>query len=219
MGGLGSGRFKGKQTKDLTSQYPAVDIRRWKGSQLNQKGSLFRYEWILKQDEISSVLISVSLDHIIISDCRFMDTDIWNGQSFRIDISWTPCHFGGARPWFICPAPGCGKRVGVLYLGDICACRECQKLTYRSQRQTEYQRTIKKTHHLRKRLGWSSDLLEPNGFKPKGMHWTTFRQIESKHNALLISALEYWSMRLSTVCWHLEAAIIQTKMREVIDTT
>src|SRR5215813_12442275 len=34
-------------------------------------------------------------------------------QSLAVD--WTPCRFGGERPWFLCD---CGRRVMALYAGQ-----------------------------------------------------------------------------------------------------
>jgi len=51
-----------------------------------------------------------------------------------IPIQWTPCHFGGARPWFTCL---CGRRVGKLYYGggfQFLGCRPCGEMIYESQR-------------------------------------------------------------------------------------
>lgn len=57
---------------------------------------------------------------------------------YKIPLTKTPCYFGGVRYWFQCPwyANGvyCGRRVGVLYLGDkYFACRHCYRLTYNSR--------------------------------------------------------------------------------------
>lgn len=57
---------------------------------------------------------------------------------YKIPLTTTPCHFGGCRLWFVCPwyANGkyCGRRVGVLYLGNkYFACRHCYNLTYNSR--------------------------------------------------------------------------------------
>lgn len=33
-----------------------------------------------------------------------------NGRAVqRVGVEWTPCTFGGDRPWLLCP--GCGRRV------------------------------------------------------------------------------------------------------------
>jgi hypothetical protein len=56
--------------------------------------------------------------------------DIWNGRSlqsrismlcgadgerqkydYRINLGHIPCHYGGSRVWFLCPARGCARRV------------------------------------------------------------------------------------------------------------
>jgi len=38
---------------------------------------------------------------------------------YKVQLTTTPCHFGGVRYWFICPiinnGISCGRRVGVLY--------------------------------------------------------------------------------------------------------
>jgi hypothetical protein len=57
----------------------------------------------------------------------------WRGEqmSEEVHFDWTPCNYGGHRPWLICM--DCGRRVAVLYLrGKYFACRHCLDLTYRS---------------------------------------------------------------------------------------
>ena len=56
-----------------------------------------------------------------------------------VGLSRTACHFGGARPWFVCPGRegACGRRTATLYYdpdGRRFACRSCLGLAYRSQR-------------------------------------------------------------------------------------
>ena len=57
---------------------------------------------------------------------------------YRIQLTSTPCYFGGKRYWFICPLSKdgvpCNRRVGVLYMADkYFGCRKCYDLAYRSQ--------------------------------------------------------------------------------------
>jgi hypothetical protein len=38
----------------------------------------------------------------------------------RVPVTWTPCHLGGQRPWFLCEGVqrrGCGRRTAILYAG------------------------------------------------------------------------------------------------------
>ena len=59
---------------------------------------------------------------------------------YKVPLVTTPCHFGGVRWWFICPATKngvrCGRRVGKLYCpqgGMYYACRHCHDLSYDSR--------------------------------------------------------------------------------------
>lgn len=56
---------------------------------------------------------------------------------YKVQLTWTSCHFGGRRWWFVCPlmvnGRACGRRMGVLYLGgEYFGCRHCYNLTYAS---------------------------------------------------------------------------------------
>ena len=67
-----------------------------------------------------------------------------------IQITTTPCFYGGVRHWFLCPATVdgvlCENRVGVLYLppaGKLFGCRHCYGLTYESCQQShKYDRVL-----------------------------------------------------------------------------
>lgn len=104
-------------------------------------------------------------------------------------LAWTPCHFGGERAWFRCPALGCGRRVAILYGGAIFACRHCHELVYPSQRETDFDRLARKADRIRERLDWEPGILNGNGWKPKGMHWRTFERLSAEHDRLVERAL------------------------------
>ncbi len=56
-----------------------------------------------------------------------------------IHLEWTPCAFGGSRPWFLCPGEGCGRRVAILYGPTFpLLCRLCRDLAYASQSTRRY---------------------------------------------------------------------------------
>lgn len=67
-----------------------------------------------------------------------------------IEITPTPCFYGGERYWFRCPASVdgvlCEDRVGVLYLppaATVFECRHCHDLTYESCQQShKYDRVL-----------------------------------------------------------------------------
>ena len=73
---------------------------------------------------------------------RYVYTDGWTGKkenmNFRIDLTTTPCHYGGVRYWFVCPLTKsgiyCGNRVGVIYaISKWFGCRKCGEIAYASQ--------------------------------------------------------------------------------------
>jgi hypothetical protein len=61
-------------------------------------------------------------------------------MDYKIQLTTTPCHYGGVRYWFICPLTKndkyCGRRVGVIYsTGKYFGCRHCGEIAYAAQKQ------------------------------------------------------------------------------------
>ena len=72
--------------------------------------------------------------------------------------------------------------VAVLHGGRVFACRQCNRLAYRSQREAGDDRATRRADKLRNRLGWEQGILNGNGWKPTGMHWRTFERLEASHD-------------------------------------
>lgn len=73
---------------------------------------------------------------------QYTHTDSWSGEKSnmdcRVNLTTTPCNYGGVRYWFICPLTKngiyCGRRVGVIYsIGKWFGCRKCGNIAYASQ--------------------------------------------------------------------------------------
>lgn len=131
----------------------------------------------------------------IIAACRvsFEKTcvHLWHDESLkqRIDVEWTPCHFGGQRCWFTCPT--CGRRLGTLYfVANSWVCRRCGRVKYSSQQEHPAARLARRIRKLRGRLHASPNLLKAPGPKPKGMHWKTYFKLISKEQRLRKAWLE-----------------------------
>jgi hypothetical protein len=108
----------------------------------------------------------------------------------HIAIEWTPCNYGGTRPWWCCPR--CGGRCAIVYAHPF-VCRRCANLTYKSSRSDAFTRACDKNHGLRRRIGWADGEWEPP--KPKGMHWQTWeRRIAECREAeeAMVSGLRAW---------------------------
>jgi hypothetical protein len=100
-----------------------------------------------------------------------------------VALAWTACRYGGARPWFRCPALGCGRMCAILYQrgAGIFACRRCWGLAYRSQRMTQLERLEAKAERLYARIGSSPD--DDVAEKPPRMWWRTFNRIVDQAEA------------------------------------
>ena len=120
----------------------------------------------------------------------------WKDQRYPVLIERTPCTLGGARPWFICPAVGCGRRVAILYGGTIFACRHCHRLAYTSTRDDPGGRAIRRADRLRARLGWEPGIINPEGEKPKWMRWHTFDRLVEQHEQLVIRSMSALAVKM-----------------------
>jgi len=95
-----------------------------------------------------------------------------------IDLTFTGCHLGGQRAWFVCNRIGCCRKVAVLYdTPKGFRCRHCAHLDYRSHRERDWDRLLRRSRRLRAKVGGGANLVEPFPARPKGMHWATYDQL------------------------------------------
>ena len=119
---------------------------------------------------------------ILIYRARSLLAAEWKPIEQRVQITWTSCHFGGRRPWFICSARAngryCGRRVAVLYAaGELFACRCCSGLAYASQQKDPLVRNVSQSQKIRMRLGGRpDDLLGPIPPRPRRMWRRTYER-------------------------------------------
>jgi hypothetical protein len=182
MGGVGSGRHW-KGGKDTTSDYRSLDVRRLQRGGLLNPGQSFNWRWSRNGEEIASIRVRTEFDKLILDYRHRSGGGEWQPMEYLVYLNWTPCTFGGRRAWFRCPAKGCGRRVALLYGGAIFACRHCYRLVYDSQRERVPDRAIRRADAIRRRLGWPPGILNAPGWKPKGMHWSTFERLRREHDA------------------------------------
>lgn len=182
MGGFNSGRHGGKLT---TGDMRPLDIRELARDGLLVSGTAFLWTWSRGDGKIFSIQVwPVEGDGVRLTyRKRDHGADDWKDMDYSVRVVWTDCALGGQRPWWQCPAAGCGRRVAVLYGGGVYACRHCHHLAYRTQREQAYNRSSSKADRIRKRLGWAPGILNGSGGKPKGMHWSTFERLRAAHEA------------------------------------
>jgi hypothetical protein len=108
-----------------------------------------------------------------------VDVEFRCGAKQRIPLIWTPCRFGGFRPWYKCP--GCGRKVGKLYnTGASLNCRRCLDLWYSSQRRGAKSRIYLQALKLRLRLNGIASLTAPIPQRPRRMHERTYQRLRRR---------------------------------------
>ena len=183
MGGSGSGQRWHYGAKDTTEDYRSIDVRWLKREGMLSPGANRRITWSRDGEVVASVNIGAEPRHIVLTYRHRSGGGDWKDESYPVHLVTTPCHMGGERPWFLCPARGCGKRVAVLYGGAIFACRHCHQLAYPSQREDGMDRAARRADRIRDRLGWPGGILEGSGWgKPKGMHRHTYERLSDEHD-------------------------------------
>lgn len=197
MGGIGSGRHWYWGAKDTTDDFRSIDVRRWKRGGLLTPHQSFGWQWSRHGEVAASIQVRTESDRVILTYSHRSGGEGWKDESYPVYLDWTVCNLGGQRPWFLCPAHACGRRVAILYGGGTFACRHCYQLAYASQRETSDDRAARKAERIREKLGWEPGILNGNGWKPKGMHFKTFDQLTAQHDSFVNISLAGIATRLN----------------------
>ena len=190
MGGLGSGNRWRYSAKATTNDYRTLDVRRWAQERMLRPGYWGGWKWTRDGETVAWIRMRAEQDRVILIYRHRSGGSEWKDEEYPVRIVRTPCNLGGERPWFICPAVGCRRRVAILYGGGIFACRHCYRLAYASAREDVCDRAARRADKLRARLGWEPGILNGNGSKPKWMRWSTFERLEAEHDEFVGRSLQ-----------------------------
>ncbi len=180
MGGPGSGRwYRWQGSKTTVEECRRIDISDWHRRSLLHPGMRFSWNWWNGDGRpVASINVQVQQGRVLLFYRIRQQGGDWQEVEEHVFLTWTPCHYGGQRPWFVCPGGGCRQRVAKLYLGGgYFLCRSCLDLAHESQREDSATRLTSKAQKIRRRLGGSASLMDPFPPKPKGMHWHTYSQL------------------------------------------
>ena len=179
MGGFGSGR---KGSKRLTTHMLSMDIRTLARRGLLNPG-YFSLTWKRSDgQETGNIGIKAETDRLHLSYKYRHPEEEWLPIEAVVEFDWTPCHFGGRRPWFRCPS--CGRQCAIIYGGKYFSCRSCHNLAFPSENENPIDRLYRKAWKLREILEAPRDLTRPILHKPRGMHWLTFERLTNKAHEL-----------------------------------
>jgi hypothetical protein len=188
MGGVGSGSWYRFNTKTTVEGCHSLDVRRLHREGLLKPNWGFSWCWSRSGQKRASIGGLVEGGDraervVLLFRHRSGPGAEWEDAQQPMVLEWTPCNFGGERPWFICSGTGCGRRVAVLYgLGKWFLCRHCYDLSYESQREDKMQRALRRAQNIRQRLGGSANTMEPFPEKPNGMHHDSYMRLFWEHH-------------------------------------
>ena len=159
--------------KLLSGNTCRINVNDWHRRGYLEPGISFCWGWTHDGERSGSISVLSGGTGVSIS-YRVKAGDEWRDVSQHVTVESTPCHLGGTRPWFTCPA--CGGRSGVLFLrSGRFACRKCQPIAYRSQSGSETERLCAMFHKLGAQLDVG---------KPKWQRWVTFERLCDRYEAV-----------------------------------
>ena len=109
----------------------------------------------------------------------------WRRVGTKVDLHIMPCHFGGVRPFFICPEESCERRTAKLYgVGPSFRCRICHRLSYQSQSECGWHPAMRRIDNIRRRLGVTSSDFASFPARPPRMWRRNYRHLRAKTDAI-----------------------------------
>jgi hypothetical protein len=196
MGGPGSGNRWRYQAKSTTDEYRSFDVRCLARHGRLKPGYCGSWKWT---HDGATIKVQSECERVILTYRHRRGGEEWRNKQYSVRLVRTRCHFGGSRVWFICPAHGCGRRVAILYGGDIFACRHCYRLAYASSRQDAADRAATRAEGVRARLGWGDGILNGEASKPKWMRWRTFNRLAAEHNRFVTRSIKALATKVGSL--------------------
>ena len=175
MGGPGSGSWYRWDKRTTLEEVNRLDVRWLKRQGYLQPGVMAPVSWHCGNRPSGSITLCCHGEGLTLTYRYRVAGGDWDDVTQPVALDWTPCRYGGVRPWFRCPR--CQRRVAVLALyGKLFLCRHCYKLPYASQHEPLIDRLWSQIRKLGQSVGAKSDESPWRWRKPKGMHWETFEQ-------------------------------------------
>lgn len=163
--------------------YRSIDIAGFARKNLLRPGVTGIWQWH-SEGQVTAYINFEVVDN----GCMTLDYRIrpyggeWEDVSQTVLLCYTPMHYGGERPWFMCP--NCDRRCRKLYGGSQFYCRKCHGLSYQSQRARPEDHLLDRAQALRLRLGGSANMMEQFPARPRGMHRRTYERLRAEGQAI-----------------------------------
>ena len=99
MGGFGSGRWWGCQTREKAEHCASLDVRRLHRDGLLRPGHSNPYHWKRNGQRAASSLSTTFEDRIVLSYQRLIADEDWRIERYPVLLEWINCTYGGRRAW------------------------------------------------------------------------------------------------------------------------
>ncbi len=128
---MGRQRYSDRQLVEDCKVLSVQDLKR--DGKLYDLENRWRKQWHLTLEGVYDPIIPPPQVEITYGLPTRYGEPLW--KSLNVELSSTPCHFGGKRWWMKCD---CGRRVQKLYIPPrevYYSCRKCHDLTYKLQKE------------------------------------------------------------------------------------
>lgn len=180
MGGIGSGR-RGYGRKGTVDECLAIDVNWMRRQGLLRPGAAGKLTWTRGGRPSGDIQYTTESERLLLRFRHRSRGGEWEDTEQPLPLEWSPCRFGGVRPWFRCPGvvngKRCRRRVLKVYSGGrYFLCRGCYSLAYHCQSEGKLDRLFRRADKLRRAMGSNYCLDEPPPFRPRGMHQRSYRR-------------------------------------------
>ena len=184
MGGFGSGRRSGSG-RDKVEYSRSIDVNRLHKAGCLTPGWTRSWQWTQDGEKVASINLRAEPDRMHLSYRVRIAGGDWESIEEPVRIVRIACHFGGARPYFICPGVvngiACERRVAKLHgPGRYFLCRRCYRLAHASQSEGTWDRRLRRANKIKQRMGGDPGMAAPFPPKPKGMWRRTYDRLREE---------------------------------------
>ncbi len=153
-------------------QLRRIDVRQWAAHGYLRGACSFSWSWHRGEEHTGTIGVYVQGPDALTLRYTVTTDGVARDVVEKLGIVSTPCSYGGARQWFMCPC--CARRVVLLYMrGQTFACRHCKRVAYSSQSEDAIDRTWRKQAKVEAKL-------VGNWQRPKGMRRATFDRLRGQ---------------------------------------
>jgi hypothetical protein len=208
MGGLGSGRPAGLG-RDKVESSRSIDVNRLHREGCLKSGWRGGWHWSQDGEKVASINLHSEDGYLHLSYRVRIGGGEWEDVEEAVRIVRVPCQFGGSRLYFICPGVvnsiPCGQRVVKLHGPKrYFLCRHCYRLSYTSQSEEGWDRSLRRANKIRMRLGGDPGMAAAFPERPKGMWQRTYERLREQALDAEILADEAFIIRAQRLLNHLD---------------